>query len=55
MTVTVPSRVPITGRPIRFALVGCGRISANHIEALQQHSARADQDRVVRALRAALS
>lgn len=33
--------LPITGRPIRFALVGCGRISANHIEALRQHEARA--------------
>ena len=33
--------LPITGRPVRFALVGCGRISANHIEALRQHQARA--------------
>jgi UDP-N-acetyl-2-amino-2-deoxyglucuronate dehydrogenase len=33
--------LPITGRPLRFALVGCGRISANHIEALRQHEARA--------------
>jgi UDP-N-acetyl-2-amino-2-deoxyglucuronate dehydrogenase len=32
---------PITDRPIRFALVGCGRISANHIDALGQHAARA--------------
>ena len=32
---------PITDRPIRFALVGCGRISANHIEALRQHALRA--------------
>ena len=28
---------PITGRKIRFALVGCGRISANHFEALAAH------------------
>lgn len=35
------SALPITGRPVRFALVGCGRISANHIEALRQHQARA--------------
>ena len=35
------SSLPITGRPIRFALVGCGRISANHVEALRQHEARA--------------
>jgi UDP-N-acetyl-2-amino-2-deoxyglucuronate dehydrogenase len=33
---------PITDRPIRFALVGCGRISANHLEALRQHAARAE-------------
>ena len=35
------SALPITERPVRFALVGCGRISANHIEALRQHRARA--------------
>ncbi len=35
------STVPILDRPIRFAIVGCGRISAHHIQALQQHSARA--------------
>ena len=34
-------RLPITGRPIRFALVGCGRISANHFAALDQHRQRA--------------
>jgi UDP-N-acetyl-2-amino-2-deoxyglucuronate dehydrogenase len=33
--------LPIVERPIRVALVGCGRISANHIEALEQHAARA--------------
>jgi UDP-N-acetyl-2-amino-2-deoxyglucuronate dehydrogenase len=27
---------PLRGRPIRFALVGCGRISASHIEAMHQ-------------------
>lgn len=37
----MPAPFPIADRPIRFALVGCGRISANHIEALQQHAARA--------------
>lgn len=36
-----PVPLPITGRPIRFALVGCGRISANHVEALRQHEKRA--------------
>ena len=33
---------PVTGRPVRFALVGCGRISANHFAALQQHRSRAE-------------
>jgi UDP-N-acetyl-2-amino-2-deoxyglucuronate dehydrogenase len=32
---------PITDRKIRFALVGCGRIAANHFEALRQHQDRA--------------
>jgi UDP-N-acetyl-2-amino-2-deoxyglucuronate dehydrogenase len=32
----------ITDRKIRFALVGCGRISANHIEAIRQHAERAE-------------
>ncbi len=32
---------PIIDRPIRFALVGCGRISKNHIDALRMHAARA--------------
>lgn len=32
---------PITDRSIRFALVGCGRISANHIAALKKHVERA--------------
>jgi UDP-N-acetyl-2-amino-2-deoxyglucuronate dehydrogenase len=36
------SSLPIAGRPVRFALVGCGRISANHIAALEQHQARAE-------------
>jgi UDP-N-acetyl-2-amino-2-deoxyglucuronate dehydrogenase len=33
---------PIIDRPIRFALVGCGRISANHLQALRQHAGRAE-------------
>ena len=37
----MPPEFPITDRPVRFALVGCGRISANHIEALRQHAAQA--------------
>jgi UDP-N-acetyl-2-amino-2-deoxyglucuronate dehydrogenase len=32
---------PIQDRPIRFALVGCGRISKNHIGALKKHAANA--------------
>jgi UDP-N-acetyl-2-amino-2-deoxyglucuronate dehydrogenase len=35
-------RLPILDRPIRFALVGCGRISNSHFEALQQHRSRAE-------------
>ncbi|MEL4179799.1 Gfo/Idh/MocA family protein [Roseateles sp. PN1] len=33
--------LPILDRPIRFALVGCGRISKNHIEAMAAHGDRA--------------
>jgi UDP-N-acetyl-2-amino-2-deoxyglucuronate dehydrogenase len=32
----------ITDRKIRFALVGCGRISGKHVDALAQHSADAE-------------
>jgi UDP-N-acetyl-2-amino-2-deoxyglucuronate dehydrogenase len=43
MSLIIPSRArPITGRPIRFGLVGCGRISANHIGAIKAHHERAD-------------
>jgi UDP-N-acetyl-2-amino-2-deoxyglucuronate dehydrogenase len=38
--VTYPS--PILDRPIRFALVGCGRISKNHVSALMEHRDRAE-------------
>jgi UDP-N-acetyl-2-amino-2-deoxyglucuronate dehydrogenase len=31
--------VPITERPVRFAVVGCGRIASNHFAALRAHSA----------------
>jgi UDP-N-acetyl-2-amino-2-deoxyglucuronate dehydrogenase len=37
-----PAAYPITGRPIRFALAGCGRIAANHIDALKAHATRAE-------------
>jgi UDP-N-acetyl-2-amino-2-deoxyglucuronate dehydrogenase len=33
---------PIKGRKIRFAVAGCGRISANNIEALKKHAADAE-------------
>ena len=33
---------PITGRKIRFALVGCGRIAQNHFLALKKHAAHAE-------------
>lgn len=29
---------PIVGRPVRFALVGCGRIAQNHFAAIAKHS-----------------
>ncbi|MFL5536333.1 MAG: Gfo/Idh/MocA family protein, partial [Gemmatimonadales bacterium] len=32
----------VTDRRIRFALVGCGRISANHFDAIEKHAARAE-------------
>lgn len=33
---------PITGRRVRFALVGCGRIAKSHIESLKKHAASAE-------------
>jgi len=33
---------PILDRRIRFALVGCGRISPNHVDAIARHSDRAE-------------
>lgn len=33
---------PVTDRKIRFALVGCGRISANHIQSVEKHADRAE-------------
>ena len=35
-------RPPITGRKVRFAIVGCGRIAANHIESIQRNADRAE-------------
>jgi UDP-N-acetyl-2-amino-2-deoxyglucuronate dehydrogenase len=42
MSLALPVPLPVQGRPVRFALVGCGRISANHFEALRQHRDRAE-------------
>ena len=36
------SRPPVQGRKVRFALIGCGRIAQNHIEAVKRHSERAE-------------
>jgi len=35
-------RPPITDRKLRFALVGCGRIAGNHLDAITQHAARCE-------------
>ncbi len=42
MNAPLNATFPIVDRPVRFALVGCGRISANHVEALRQHAGRAE-------------
>ncbi len=36
------AKAPPAGRPIRFALVGCGRIAVNHMDALAAHHAEAE-------------
>lgn len=33
---------PLLDRPVRFALVGCGRIAKNHIDAIRAHAGRAE-------------
>jgi UDP-N-acetyl-2-amino-2-deoxyglucuronate dehydrogenase len=35
---TLPSIAPIVDRRIRIAVVGCGRIAANHFDAIKKHS-----------------
>lgn len=37
-----PDPLPVRDRRLRFALVGCGRISENHLAALQRHVERAE-------------
>src|SRR6218665_428197 len=36
------SRTPVTGRKVRFAVIGCGRIAQNHFEAVKAHGERAE-------------
>ncbi len=36
------TRAPVTGRKVRFALVGCGRIAANHFGAVKSHTDRCE-------------
>lgn len=38
---TETALLPITDRPLRLALVGCGRIAKNHLDALARHAERA--------------
>lgn len=35
-------RPSITGRKVKFALVGCGRIASNHFDSIAQHAARCE-------------
>ncbi|HRN87728.1 MAG TPA: Gfo/Idh/MocA family oxidoreductase [Hyphomicrobium sp.] len=50
---------PVTGRKVRFALVGCGRIAQNHLSAIAKHGDRCEVvdvcDTSPEALRAAAS
>ncbi len=48
------SYAPITGRRIRFAVVGCGRIATNHFGALREHAQDAELVAVCDPDRAAL-
>lgn len=36
------TKAPVTGRKVRFALVGAGRIAANHFGSIEQHAADAE-------------
>ena len=36
------THAPVTGRKVRFALAGCGRIAANHMESIKVHAERAE-------------
>ncbi len=36
------NRPPVAGRKVRFALIGCGRIAANHFESIKVHADRCE-------------
>ena len=36
------SRPHVRDRQVRFALIGCGRIAQNHMEAIKKHAERAE-------------
>ena len=36
------THAPVTDRKVRFALAGCGRIAANHMESIKAHGERAE-------------
>src|ERR1700750_1729390 len=42
MTGMISFPAPIADRRVRFALVGCGRIAANHFLAVEKHKERAE-------------
>lgn len=42
LAIMLSKYLKITGRKIKFALVGCGRIASNHFAALTQHAADAE-------------
>ena len=42
MSRTRPDPLPLRDRRLRFALVGCGRISGHHVAALAKHAERAE-------------
>src|SRR5438105_15382759 len=36
------THAPVTDRKVRFALIGCGRIAANHMDSIAKHGERAE-------------
>ena len=35
-------RTPVSGRKVRFAVIGCGRIAQNHFDSITRHAGRAE-------------